>query len=100
MIHILEFYEYYVTLLRCLITGAVLLSVVVASDRLYHVLKYVQLVIKSKLTGKRAEDGYQLQPFPDPEFFSHLWPKVGAGRGLCPFKRIGFGPFVVAHPPG
>ena len=59
-------YELYVALLDALISVAVALSVVVSLDRVFHVMKYVQLKMRSRVTGRRPEEYYQFNALPDP----------------------------------
>ena len=57
-------YELYVALLDALISVAVALSVVVSLDRVFHVMKYMQLKTRSRVTGRKPEDYYQFSQLP------------------------------------
>lgn len=59
-------YELYVALLDALISVAVALSVVVSLDRVFHVMKYVQLKTRARITGRKPEEYYQFNALPDP----------------------------------
>ena len=59
-------YELYVALLDALISVAVALSVVVSLDRVFHVMKYVQLKLRARVTGRKPEEYYQFNALPDP----------------------------------
>lgn len=58
-------YELYVALLDALISVAVALSVVVSLDRVFHVMKYVQLKMRARVTGRKPEEYYQFNALPD-----------------------------------
>ncbi len=57
-------YELYVALLDALISVAVALSVVVSLDRVFHVMKYMQLKTRSRVTGRKPEDYFQFSQLP------------------------------------
>jgi hypothetical protein len=65
-----------VAILRTVISVAIILSVVVSIDRLYHVIKCLAVLTKAKLTGRKPEDAFTPQPLPDPVYEGHLYPKV------------------------
>jgi beta-mannan synthase len=69
-------YELYVALLDATISVAVALSVIVSLDRLFHVLKFAQVRLRSRMTGRKAEEYYQFAPLPDPVVCGELYPKV------------------------
>ncbi|GMH38437.1 hypothetical protein BSKO_06321 [Bryopsis sp. KO-2023] len=69
-------YDVYVTMLDAVISVAVAFSVLIAVDRLFHVVKFVQLKMKMKITGRRPENAFKYQAMPDPMQFSNLYPKV------------------------
>eukprot|EP01023_Acetabularia_acetabulum_P061240 TRINITY_DN7394_c0_g2_i1.p1 TRINITY_DN7394_c0_g2~~TRINITY_DN7394_c0_g2_i1.p1 ORF type:complete len:516 (+),score=79.38 TRINITY_DN7394_c0_g2_i1:199-1746(+) len=68
-------YDVYVETLRYVINFMVLLSLVVAVDRLSHVVKYLLLKLKAKTWGP-PESKLKLRPLPDPIHFSQQFPKV------------------------
>ena len=69
-------YELYTSILSTVIYFAIGLSVLVSLDRLWHVLKCGWVVSKAKLTGREPEDPFKPLPLPDPQFESHLYPRV------------------------
>lgn len=71
-----SFYELYVSFLRTVIFLAIVLSLLVSLDRLYHVLKCLAVLTRIRLTGRKPEDAFMPQPLPDPVYESHLYPKV------------------------
>eukprot|EP01026_Neomeris_dumetosa_P001823 TRINITY_DN1046_c0_g1_i1.p1 TRINITY_DN1046_c0_g1~~TRINITY_DN1046_c0_g1_i1.p1 ORF type:complete len:515 (-),score=43.63 TRINITY_DN1046_c0_g1_i1:1096-2640(-) len=68
-------YDIYVESLRYLINFMVILSLVVAVDRLSHVAKYLLLKLKAKRWGS-PESKLRLDKLPDPIHFSQQFPKV------------------------
>ncbi len=71
-----SFYELYVAILGSVISIAIVLSVFVSLDRLWHVLKCFAYLGKAKLTGRKPEDAFTPQPLPDPVYEGHLFPRV------------------------
>ncbi len=71
-----SFYELYVAILGSVISIAIVLSVFVSLDRLWHVLKCFAFLAKAKLTGRKPEDAFTPGPLPDPVYEGHLFPKV------------------------
>jgi len=69
-------YDLYVAILGGVITIAIVLSVFVSLDRLWHVLKCFAYLVKAKLTGRKPEDAFTPQPLPDPVYEGHLFPRV------------------------
>lgn len=70
-------YDVYVYCLEVLISVAVATSVIVAVDRLFHVVKWVQLKLKSKVTGRSPVSlRYKHRALPDPVAYGSLYPKV------------------------
>ena len=58
-------HHYYVVVLQCLIYLAVGLSVLVAADRIVHVLQYLYWQNCDKFKAKRPEDRYVFSDLPD-----------------------------------
>jgi beta-mannan synthase len=66
----------YVVVLQSLIYLAVALSVLVAADRIIHVIQYIYWRNCDKLRGTRPEDRYNFADLPEISTYGHLYPKV------------------------
>lgn len=69
-------YDVYVAALNALISVAVALSVLIAVDRLFHVLKFLQYKMKARITGKSPKSRFKCAPMPDQTQMGHLYPMV------------------------
>lgn len=70
------FYELYVALLKALIAFAIGLSMIVSADRLLRVFKYLQITLRTALTGQKPEARFACNPLPDPAQYSLVYPRV------------------------
>lgn len=85
-------YYAYIVFLRCLISFAIALSILVSLDRLYKVWVYAKVSLRWYLTGHKPEHDYQPRKLPDPASNAAAYPKVG-----CLF-RSKFRDFFVHKP--
>ena len=70
------FYELYVALLKALIAFAIGASMIVSADRLLRVFKYLQITLRTTLTGQKPEARFACNPLPDPAQYSLVYPRV------------------------
>lgn len=81
-------YAALVIALEWTITLSVALSTIVSVDRLLHVLKYLQVKLRAKITGKTPESRFKFNAFGDKMRYSHLYPKTAVQLPMFNEKAV------------